>query len=212
MGKLNSGLFGAYTGKIGNLSFYQINEQNIVRTIGKNTVPPSEAQLNTRQQMAVATIFVQSVLGFIKVGFKVVATNEKRYPFNMAVSYHKKYALIGTYPNVEIDYSKVILSQGDLLPAQQPLVSLVPEGLLFSWFTDPIHPEQSDLDQVMLMAYFPASKQPIYILAGAIRSAGSEILKIPLEMQTGFVETYISFITEDRTAVADSVYTGRVYL
>ncbi|TKC09538.1 DUF6266 family protein [Pedobacter frigoris] len=162
--------------------------------------------------MAVATAFVQSVLGFINIGFKVVAGYEKRYPFNMAVSYHKMHALMGDYPNVEIDYSKVMLSQGNLLPAQQSLVSLIPERLRFSWFTDPLHWDQSDLDQVMLMAYFSASKHAIYMLAGAVRSAGSDILKIPLEMQEGFVETYISFITEDRTAVANSVYTGRVYL
>lgn len=211
MGKLDHSLFGSYSGKIGNLSFYKINEQNVVRTIGKNTAPASIAQLKNRQQMTVATAFVQSVLGFINTGFHTEAQKQKRIAFNIAVSYHKKYALMGAYPDIEIDFSKVMLSQGDLLPAQLPQVTVVPEGLLFSWFTDPLNPEQSDLDQVMLMAYFPASKVAVFVLAGAARAEGNAILGIPSAMQSDTAETYISFISPDRTAVANSVYTGQVY-
>lgn len=206
MGKLNHGPFGSYSGKIGNLVFYQNNDENIVRTIGRNTNPATIAQLNGRQEMAVATAFIQSILSFINVGFKTVAAKAKRYPFHIAVSYHKKHALKGIYPNIEMDFTKVKISEGDLPAAQQADVSMTTEGLLFSWFTDPANPQQSDLDQVMLMAYFSESGEAIFLLAGATRSVGQAILPIPMEMQTSRVETYISFITQDRMQVANSVY------
>lgn len=210
MGKFTNGLFGNYAGRIGDLVFYRINDKPVVRVIGRINVLPTMAQLRNRQEMAVVTAFVQSILFFIKIGYGPRAIKAKRNAYNMAVSFHKKYAIKGSYPDIEIDFGKVMISTGDLLIAQDPGVLQISKGLLFSWFINPLKPLQTDLDQVMLMAYFPTAKVGIYLYPGVTRHEGRAVLEIPINLQIGFAETYISFINEDRSEVADSVYLGRV--
>ncbi|MEJ2882272.1 DUF6266 family protein [Pedobacter sp. GR22-6] len=210
MATVKNGIFGQYSGKVGNLVFYQMNDKTYVRSKGEITAAPSIAQKSRRREMAVATNFVSSVLIFLRLGWSAEAKLKKKSAYNMAMSYHKLYAVKVVDSVVELDYSKAMLSKGTLLPAQLPTVILDPEGLLFSWFIDQLQPHQSDWDQVMLMAYYPESGDAVFTLGGVARTAGSMVLEIPAEMRVGPVETYIAFVNTDRTACSDSVYTGRV--
>ncbi|WP_316788874.1 DUF6266 family protein [Pedobacter frigoris] len=210
MARVNNGIFGNYSGKVGSLVFYQVNDKTYVRSKGEITTDPSDDQQYCRREMALATFFVKSVLKFLRVGWLPEAKLKKSSAYHLAMSYHKKHAIKIVGSIVELDYSKALLSKGSLLPAQLPTVILDPEGLLFSWFTDQLQPQQSDWDQVMLMAYYPATGNAVYILGGVNRAAGSMVLEIPAEMRVGSVETYIAFVNTDRTATSDSVYTGLV--
>lgn len=71
----------------------------------------------------------------------------------------------------------------------------------------------------MMVAYLPANKGTFYCLSGNRRPAGEDILTDIIVLadkgptrKDRFIETYISFISDDRELIADSVYVGTIDL
>lgn len=62
-------------------------------------------------------------------------------------------------------------------------------------------------DRVLLVAYFPESKEAVYEISAAIRKDGKAVLK--MDLKKGVAETWMGFISADEMLAADSVYTGR---
>jgi hypothetical protein len=209
MATLKNGIAGNYKGKIGNLVFYQINGKQVVRTIGKITKAPTEAQLSCRQQMGLINIFLKPITGFVNTGFKLMTKGTTSGAYNMAVSYNKKHALQGIYPNMEMDYAMALVTKGNLEGAINPEVELVPEGLKFTWLCPTGYSWPNGNDQAMLLAYFPLLKRAVFTLYGAKRSHCEDVLNIQPDLLNEYMEIYISFIAENRNGIADSGYLGR---
>ncbi|MDR3326517.1 MAG: DUF6266 family protein [Prevotellaceae bacterium] len=57
----------------------------------------------------------------------------KQSPFNAATSYTLANAIIGTYPDYEIDPSKVLVSRGSLTPAANASATSTGGSIEFSW-------------------------------------------------------------------------------
>lgn len=128
MGIIRNGFGGNIRGKVGNIVFYILNGKQVARTLGKTTKSPTVPQLQCRQEMAVVNGFIKQVAAFINIGFQLMAKGTNKSPANMAVAYNKRNALQGTYPNVEIAYEKVLVSQGSMLDAEDPSVEMTPQG------------------------------------------------------------------------------------
>lgn len=71
----------------------------------------------------------------------------------------------------------------------------------------------------MMLAYLPDSKRAFYLDSGARRSAGVDVLEGKFNLvargsdkKDHFVETYMAFISNDRTQISDSVYMGQIVL
>lgn len=60
----------------------------------------------------------------------------------------------------------------------------------------------------MVQVYSTVSKRVRYIRYGAERHIGFEILHIINDMINEPMETYISFVNDKRTMIANSIYTG----
>ncbi len=60
------------------------------------------------------------------------------------------------------------------------------------------------------MAYFPDKKIAVYLISGVQRDKMEEILFIDDQLKDEEAETYISFVTDDRKAISNSIYTGRI--
>ena len=216
MAIIRNGIFGPVSGKLGGTVVYELNNRTVVRVVGKNTTPPSFRQLVNRNEMRVVNAFLKHLLTFIKIGFAQEAKARNMYPHNVAVSYIKKHALTGVYPNVEVDFEKVVLSSGNLPGLGEPNVLLTAEGLKFSW--DP----QSWMgwvrcnDQAILLAYFPdvdpnkGVRNSYYTLDGAKRIMGGDFLPIPAELLQERMEVYISVLSHDRKILGTSMYLGRI--
>lgn len=211
MGKLPNGIFGGLVGTTGALTGYMLNGQNIVKALPHpSNKPRSKGQKTNAQRMTVVNDFCRLLSPLLMVGFRMAAKNTTKNFYNIAVSYNKKYATKGEYPNVEMDYPNILISVGNLLPAINPSVELVPEGIKFSWDQADGSDPDRDNDQVSLLAYIPGAEGQRYVRYGVERSAGSTILHIKDNMLNKPMETYISFINDDRTQVATSIYTGRI--
>jgi len=80
----------------------------------------------------VVATFSKGMTHFVNVGFRTMAKGDKS-PYNMATSYNKIHVLKGVYPSIYMDFSKVMVSMGNLTGSAD--LSGVPEdvGLVFSW-------------------------------------------------------------------------------
>lgn len=208
MGIAKNGPNGQHTGKIGNVVYYMLNGKNVVREIGINTKPPTEGQLNIRMSTKLLSEFLSRVLDFINTGFSVEQLGTDKNAFNLAMAHNRKQTINGIYPQLKIAYDKVILSKGRLKQVQNLQVSLMSEGLLLNWDTDPQMPWTESADQVMILMYFPEQQKAVYTLSGSSRLSGKAELAIPPTLRDQYMETYVSFIASDRKQLADSVYTG----
>ena len=216
MAKLLNGLFGPITGKLGNTVAYRLLDKNVIRIIGKNEQPPSHKQLVNRSKMAVVNRFLKAIGPFIAVGFKHAAKTENMYPQNKAVSYNRKNAVTGEYPLIEMDYARVRVSIGNLQGLEDAEVEITEQGLKFSWNGEEWMGRSESQDQVMMLAYFPETCQEngdqiaYYILSGARRIIGQDILQLPPALLGERMEVYVAMISDDRKRNSDSQYLGRL--
>ena len=203
---------GNHRGRLGNVVYYVLNGKNVSRQIGVTNNEPTEPQLRSRLATKLTSPLMSRLLDFIRVGFGQIAKEAQDNAFNQAKKFNKEGLVKGSYPDLEIAYDKLLVSKGPLKGAENWQVTQVAHGLQFSWATDPDMPWPEVTDQVMTLAYFPRKEKVIFNLFGKSRAEGSDLLEIPPSLQGEYMQTYMSFISADRTKVADSTYTGHFNL
>lgn len=204
----NSGPYGHPSGKIGKLVFYTLNGQGICRLVGR-AGKPSINQLGNRQGMAVTMDLLRPMADFIKVSFKLEAEGTTKNPHNLATSYNKKRALTGEYPNIKVDYTKVILSNGHLEMANDLKISKAEEGINLSWNKSSTKNGFYD-DILMVMISHPDKKQASTYLNAAKRGDGSCFIPLNGWKLTSQMEVYICFKSVNGTLISDSAYVGNL--
>ena len=210
MATTNNGPLGPFQGKLGPIYGYVSREKTVLRAKPHITKPRSEKQKASEQKMAVISAFLNLITKYIAIGFKLSSVRNRNSANNSAKSYNLKNAVTGVYPLQELDYSSVRLTEGTLAAALNAQAIAIEEGFKFTWDYDPNSAAGGRKDKTMLMAFFPESKIPFYWIAGAERQQGEDLLKVLPSFKGKEAETYISFITDDRTSISNSVYTGRV--
>ncbi|WP_316753214.1 DUF6266 family protein [Pedobacter gandavensis] len=210
MGSLQNGLFGGFNGRVGNLVGYELNGKNVIRTIGHSTRPLSPARKINCDRMTIVNKFLRPISSFIKVGFRLKVVGTDRNFYNEAVSYNKKHAVTGVYPDAELDYPKAMLSMGTLLKAEKPSIQFVEGAIEFSWEVPADLPWKNQKDRAMVLLYWPDQNQHTRILSGSHRKDGKQMVQIDGNLANERVEAYISFINDDATEISDSVHAGSI--
>lgn len=208
MGKAFNGPHGHLQGKVGSLVYYTLKGQPIVRVVGVNTKPPTQKQKANRKAMAVTMELLTPALRFINTGFQLAADGTTSNPHNLATSYNKKHALKGEYPNISVDYSKVMVSKGELPQASNLSMEREDNKLRISW--DPQHQDKGDYadDIVMILVLHPGTKQAICMLNAGQRGLGSCFVELERNKSAAQTEVYICFRSSDGTGISDSIYLG----
>lgn len=200
---------GHFNGKVGNLVFYMLNGIPVVRRIGRPG-KPSKAQLSNHSSMAVTSKLLSSMKDFIKLGYGLQAKGTPQNAHNLATSYHKKHALTGVYPDIKVDYTKVLLSQGTLDAADDLKIQKTATGLEISWNpaygTDHKHYD----DSVMVMLCYPESNAGGEYLNIARRSEGRCFIELGESQLHQQIEPYLAFRSADGEKVSDSTYLGNL--
>ena len=208
MGKISQGILGGLSGKVGNVvggNWKGIDYIRIKPTSVAN--PRTEGQVNQRNKFTVTLEYLQANKDFIKIGYKSYAI--KKTEFNAAMSYVLGNAIIGTSPNFNVDYTKALLSRGSLSSALNGSVNLATAGeVTFDWDDNSTDGNANATDKAMVVAYNPGKKESIYILDGADRSAGAQVLTIPASYSGDTIQLFMAFVSADGRQVSNSVYLG----
>jgi len=62
----------------------------------------------------------------------------------------------------------------------------------------------------MLMAYLPKQETALFMYSGPRRTEREATLNVPKSFLGEDIETYIAFISDDRTMISRSIYTGKL--
>ena len=203
MGRLN--------GKIGNMVIYRLKDQIVSRTIGKFYGKPTARQLANRQAMRVTMDLLKPMKSFIKQGFEQATQGTRCNGFNIATSYNKKNALRGEYPNISVDYSKVVLSSGTISVAKDLKISKIEDGLLLEW--NPEHHTGNADDLVMVALYHSSIRDATMHLNAGRRDHGKCFIPIKEDKKNLLdapIEVYLCFKSADGELISDSVYLGNI--
>ncbi|EDM38899.1 hypothetical protein PBAL39_22540 [Pedobacter sp. BAL39] len=198
--------------KVGRTVSYLLNGKMVTRSVGIRTTPFTPNELAIQFLVKLVQKFMNSIEGFLHVGYELEARLQHQNQQNVSFSYIRKNAIAGIYPDVGIDYAKVLVAMGALGPPMDPVVTIVNNELLFTWKYDPTDPAQQWADQVMLLAYFPEVNKSVYITAGERREKERALLELPRYLKFSIIETCIAFVASDRRKISNSVYTGRLTL
>lgn len=210
MAIIKKGILGPVEGSVAQIVGYIRKGVPIIRKKGDKERPPrSEKQKAVNKRFAFAMSFVKPAKPFLNFSFSC-STEGGQTAHNVAVSKTLQ-AVRGDVTDYHFDYTALIVAAGHLLPALNARVEMVQPGLLrFLWDQDASDNYQRSQDQVMLLAYMPETQNAFYILSGARRAAGQEMLAVPAQETGQAIETYIAFISDDRKSVSLSTYTGQV--
>jgi len=211
MARIRNGIFGGFTGKIGNVEGFIRNGNAYVRPARrKSNKPPTEKQLAARMRLKVVNSFINRMTPFVGVGFALASKGQTASANNLAKGYQLNHALTGDYPNIRIDYSKVSLCRGDMQIIVDSTVSVTVEGLVFTWQTDPMMDSYSSRSQTMLMIYSPELGRSVYRIGGAYSYTRSEFVPLTAEFKGRELHCYIAFAADDRQGISNSEYLGVV--
>jgi hypothetical protein len=176
--------------------------------IGKSEKPLTPARKANCEKMKVVNEILKPSIHAIRAGFRLAVAGTDKNEYNEAVSYNKKNALQGVYPNISLDYSKVLMSMGTLPVAVNPGISQLKEKITFTWEISERPVSEYHTDRAMLVIYFPDLKETCCQLIGAKRVDGKDVIVIGPEHINDRMEAYISFAKDNGKAVSNSVYAG----
>jgi hypothetical protein len=211
MAIVTGGIFGLFSGPIGNIVGYHRKGVQYVRIRQTGTRTAStEAQVVQRAKFAKAIQFVSSMSKVLAVTYR--RTYLRRLtPCNYLQRYILKNALTGEYPQFDIDYAKVPVSLGKLYSTTDATVRVKGCLIKYSWSYEAFDTNSNGYDKCVLVVYCEALNRCIYKTEGARRYSGNDILEVK-EFQGKQVHTWLSFISADGKEVANSIYTGRLMI
>ncbi|MBB5440345.1 hypothetical protein HDC92_004046, partial [Pedobacter sp. AK017] len=151
--------------------------------------------------------FLKPLKPLLNIGYKLF--NKGITPMNAATSYHLKNAVTGTSAlNYAIDYTKVMISEGNLPVADDPEVNVtVANQLNFSWVDDSDPESTNDTDMLTVLAINPTKGNYTKKVNAVPRSAQAYVLPVP-GYSGDEVQVYLFFVSADGKQVSDSVYVG----
>ncbi len=202
MGRIKQGILGGFSGKVGtviggnwkSISYMRARPQNV-----KN--PRTEAQLKQRSKFLLVLNLLKPLNPVLRIGWKHYANNQS--PFNAATAHTLANAITGTYPNYEIDYTKVLISSGALTPIANPLIAANAGVINLHWEDNSGIGTAKATDKLLFAAVNPTKGETITVFDGTVRSA--EHLQFALPQWIGnTVHAYIGFVSEDGKEVSNS--------
>lgn len=205
------GPYGHPNGKIGKLVHYMLKGQPVTRMVGRR-IKSSQKQLVNCQAMSVTMGFLRpkNVLKFINLGFELEARGTVKNPHNLATSYNKKFALKGEYPNLKIDYSKAMVSQGSLSAPRDTKLVKTEAGLELSWDPSPLEGENHLDDIAMVLLCYPGLEDAMSYLNAAKREDGKYFIALSGMLHDEPMEVYMCFKSADGKSISNSVYFGNL--
>ena len=209
MGTIKKGIIGGFSGRVGPVSGSSWKGKPYMKARPKHmTNPKSAGQLNHRGRFAYTMRFLSPLKVFLRAGFVELAI--EKTAFNAAMSYNYNHAVTGVYPDFDIDYNRLLVSQGTLAGALNPEITATAGHIHFTWQNNADNMEVMDSDKVLLFIYNAARNKTVYVVGGNTRDSGSQSVELPDLFKGDTLHCYIAFQNNDETATSNSQLVGTI--
>jgi hypothetical protein len=193
-----------FSGKIGDelVGFKSYKKHGLRKYNGNPRVPNTLPQRQVKSSFAVAVASVKPIVPVVRLGF-AHATNGTMSAYNACVKYTVKNAVIGDYPNYEVDYEKVRISVGNLAGGGEAKMTYANATCVFTWDEGSIE----GASDMVLLAVVNTTQNEAAIDLTAMREDKTKSISVPSNWKTGDeVVSYIGFASEKECS--NSMYLG----
>ena len=120
------------SGKVGQVITYQMYGKSYMRSLpGQYNDKKSEKQLAQRQKMQLVNSFLAPYKDVLRLTYQDEAVGHSAYM--AAKSYNIRNAIVGEYPEQEIDMTKALVSSGSVQLPEVASAERIDDGLLIKW-------------------------------------------------------------------------------
>lgn len=208
MGTISKGILGPVSGTVGTVVGGSWKGIHYLRSQASSKKHTSTVdQLDHQLRFSVVVNFLTTMVGLLQLTFKKYAV--KMSEFNAALSYNYHNAITGTPPDYKIDFTKALVSRGELPNATAPAATVTGHIVYFTWTDNSGSGTATATDKAVLVVFCPNQNLAQYSTNSAQRSAGAASIDVT-NFSGETVETWIAFLSEDGKEASNSIYTGEL--
>lgn len=213
MGTYNPGVFGTFNGKVGSVVASKWKGIKVVKNYPeKSSKPKTEPQLSHTSKFGLVGSFLKKAAALISVGYQGVSGAVT--PWNIALKYHLKEAITGTYPNFQLNYEMVRLSlDGSLMNYAPDAKAVASTGMMVkvSWKMEvTANKSMQPTDKAYILLYNPAKKNTMSATGNVLRSALTIDLPMPSYFTGDVMYGWLFFTSANGKIVSETQYLGSV--
>ena len=204
------GILGGFSGTVGTvIGICKKNGDDIIIAKSKKKrTSNTEGQVNQRTKFGLVTGFMQPLNPVLRYGCKMLAGNEMT-PYNYACKNALDKALTGVAPDFELDFSKVLISNGKLSQPTATTAQLVADLVNFKWNDNSNSSSGIGTDKAVMVVYNVENFELSYSIGQVTRASGSGSLPVPNSAEGDKLLFYIFFQSAiDPFNVSSSQYLG----
>ncbi|MFB9052172.1 DUF6266 family protein [Formosa undariae] len=208
MATLHQSILGGFSGKVGPVIGSTYRGKNILRSVPtKSTKPISAAQQRQRDKFKTVLQFLTPIKELLNETFgKQVGSKS---PYNQAMSYHMREALIPTPSGFTMDYNKVLVAMGGLCGLEQPAVQSLPDHTLsITWDDNSSQGLAYPTDAFVVVAYASALQRFDTFIDCSLREYGQCLLDFEADFHGETVHLWATFRNSNLDLTATSRYLG----
>lgn len=211
MAILKNGINGPFSGRVGNVVGYQLNGQNIIRSLPVRTKrKPSKKVLLNRARMKATSQFLSPIKEIIAFGYKNLAPPGSRIgAFQQAQSYIVKNAIdYDGQENPYVNPEAVLVFRGEMVPPIQLQMSREENTLSFTWDVDSLLQRDG---QFLALAYVIETNHFWFYDGGTKASDGMLSWDLGIGASgLDQIHVYVGFYDLIEDQFSDSLYAGVV--
>lgn len=210
MAKLNKGILGPISGKLGPVTG---GTWKGIPYLRESTDPAklkdrSAAQIANQEKFKFGNEWLIPFHPYISVGYMPLAT--VRTAISAAFSANYNSVISGTWPDLVFNYSKLLISKGNLPALTNPEVALIADDQLeFTWQNIP-NKYASYNDQLIVVVYSHELGVADGFIGSALRRDQQYTFKFTDILKGKALEIYVGLIAMNRKKAANSIYLGRI--
>ena len=208
MGTFNKGILGGFSGKVGTVIGSNWRGLNVMRSLPKKSnTNPSQKQVVQREKFAAIIGFLSPLTALLSEYYGGASGVSSR--LNNAVSYHLKQALVGDSPDFMIDYTKVLVSKGEVIGVKDgAMETLQPATVNLQWANNSGQVLAEATDVLLAVVYNSDKEQ--FIISGDVaqREDMTAAIAVPAAFTGDTVHVWLSFVNPLLNKASTSVYLG----
>lgn len=212
MARFIKGINGAYSGKVGNVVGSNWRSIDYVRSVPKRSKKPASVkQLEHRAKFGLIISFIAPIKDIVNIGLS--DSNLRKYTgFNLAVKMLLNAAVVGDYPDIRIDYSKVQLSKGPLAElAQLSCEETAPQVISIGWLSV-LNRFNSFLDDEVVIIMYDLADKVFSIFEDVTRADEGYTIEMPQNAAGHTMAAWVFVIHRDGIQTSNSQYLGEIVL
>lgn len=208
MGKCNQGVFGNWVKRVGNVVGRVVNGQNIYSIYQPNVSnPQTETQQQIRTKFSMLTKLGSVIASFLKLG--LLASKGEGTWLSRFISVNFDDGITGTWPSFELNYPKLILSQGNVDLPYNPAAQLQGTDINITWTDNSGIGNAQDFDKVMFVVFNKDKNQSISDTEAAERSTRQASYSLPATWNGDTVYVYFAMYRKEAKVASTSVFLGQ---